>query len=44
MLPGGQCSKEQGGIREGTWGDFTTMDLSMAVGSAQLNLGFEQLV
>lgn len=43
MLPKGQCSKGQGGIGEGTWGDLTTVDLSMAVGGAPLNLDFEQL-
>ena len=41
VLPEGQCSKEQGGIGEGTWGDLTTVDLLMAVGGAQLNLDFE---
>lgn len=44
VLPEGQRSKEQGGIGEGTRGDLTTVDLSMAVGGAQLNLDFEQLV
>lgn len=37
------ASKDQCGAREEMWGDFTTMGPSMVVGSAQLNLGFEQI-
>lgn len=39
-----ECNKEQGVAGEGAWRDFTIMDLLMTAGSAQLNLGSEQLV